>query len=261
MDFSGSRVVVTGASSGIGRAVASALASRGAEKVVVHYRKNLGGAEETAAEVAQFGCKAIVLKADITDADESVGFVNEAWQQLGFVTTWVNNAGADVLTGEAAEWNFDAKLRFLLETDVVGTIRLSRMVAERLTGQPSIELPPSITFIGWDQSSGGMEGDAGQMFGPVKAAVSAFAKSLAQTLSPRVRVNLVAPGWIRTAWGQSTSTYWNQRAASQSLMGRWGTPDDVARAVCFVADPANTFCTAQTITANGGWNRRPDHLT
>ena len=101
-----------------------------------------------------------------------------------------------------------------------------------------------------------MEGDAGQMFGPVKAAVMAFAASLAQTLAPKVRVNTVAPGWIQTKWGESASEYWDNRAKSQALMGRWGSPQDVAKAIMFASDPDNTFLTGQIVNVNGGWNRK-----
>ena len=115
-----------------------------------------------------------------------------------------------------------------------------------------------MTFIGWDQAIEGMEGDAGQMFGPVKAAVMAFAASLAQELAPDVRINTIAPGWIQTSWGEKASEYWDARAKTQSLMNRWGKPDDVARAVLYVSNPANSFINAQTINVSGGWNRVPN---
>ena len=123
--------------------------------------------------------------------------------------------------------------------------------------QQTSAFPPSIVFIGWDQAAVGMEGDAGQMFGPVKGAVMAFAACFAQSVAPEVRVNTIAPGWIQTSWGQSASEYWNHRAKSQSLMHRWGQPEDVAKGVVYVADPENTFLTGQTIDINGGWNRKP----
>jgi 3-oxoacyl-[acyl-carrier protein] reductase len=143
----------------------------------------------------------------------------------------------------------------LIDVDVLGTIDLSRLVADRLIEQSSAP-PPAMVFIGWDQASQGMEGDAGQMFGTVKAAITAFAASLAQTVAPHVRVNTVAPGWIKTSWGEASSDYWDHRAQSQSLMHRWGKPDDVAKAVLFAADPGNSFLNGQTIDLNGGWNRR-----
>ncbi|MFK8112655.1 MAG: SDR family NAD(P)-dependent oxidoreductase [Rubripirellula sp.] len=252
--FEGTSAVVTGASSGIGRAVAIALAEAGAAKILVHYRKNQAGAEETAEAIKQFGTDPILCSADIACGEARQQLVATAFEQLGTVETWVNNAGADVLTGEAASLDFQSKLEHLLSVDVVGTIDLSRLVAKRMLAIQQEEIP-SFTFVGWDQAPLGMEGDAGQMFGPVKAAVMAFANSFAQSLAPQIRVNTIAPGWIQTAWGDTTSEYWNGRARGQSLMNRWGKPEDIANAVVFAADPVNSFLTGQTITLNGGWNR------
>ena len=281
------RAVVTGASSGIGQAIAIQLAKRAApgigsgesgsegSRVLVHYRRNRTGAESTAEQIRLLGVAAEIVSADLRESSDRELLVSRAWEFLERPTTWVNNAGADVLTGEMQDKSFDEKLACLFETDVLGTIALSRSVAKRMRmdakrmrmdtkrmradvrqQQEGSELPPSITFIGWDQAPLGMEGDAGQMFGPTKAAVMAFANSLAQEVAPHIRVNTVAPGWIQTKWGESTSGYWDQRAREQSLMNRWGRPEDVASAVCFLADPANTFCSGQTINLNGGWNRR-----
>lgn len=253
--FRDTSAVVTGASSGIGQAIAVALARCGVSRLLVHYRQNEPGAQRTVAEAEAFGCEVSLLSGDLSLADDRQQLIDTAFGRLGPLQTWVNNAGADVLTGDAQSQSFEAKLNRLVEVDLVGTILLSRIVAERMSGLETV-YPPSIVFIGWDQAPGGMEGDAGQMFGPVKAAVMAFAASLAQAVAPKIRVNTIAPGWIQTAWGKSSSQYWTQRAEQQSLMQRWGSPDDVAKAVLYAADPKNTFLTGQTIDVNGGWNRR-----
>lgn len=259
--FAETKAVVTGGSSGIGQATCLALAAAGTRRMVIHYRSNHEGAERTATVVEQAGCQCDLVPADLANAADVDRLVDTSFASLGSIDTWVNNAGADVLTGQAATLDFDAKLARLLEVDLVGTIRLSRRLATKLISQQSAPAqratrPPSIVFIGWDQAPFGMEGDAGQLFGPVKAAVMAFAASLAQTLAPDVRVNTVAAGWIRTAWGQSASEDWNRRATGQALMRRWGTPEDVARAVLFASDPDNHFITGQTLEVNGGWDRR-----
>lgn len=253
--FSGTSAVVTGASSGIGATIATALAESGVGKLLIHYRSNSEGAAKTVAAAKERGCEATSLAADLSSPADVERLAEVAFDRLGPIQTWVNNAGVDVLTGPDASLDFDAKLERLLDVDVRGTIGLSRRVAARLASQPS-DRPPAMVFIGWDQAPLGMEGDAGQMFGPVKAAVMAFAASLAQSVAPTVRVNTVAPGWIRTSWGESTSDYWDRRAQGQSLMDRWGRPEDIARAVLYAADPDNTFLTGQTIAVNGGWNRR-----
>ena len=255
--FADTTAVVTGASSGIGQAIAVALARGGASRMLIHYRRNQSGAEQTADLIRQFGCEPTLFAADISEPHDAHRLVDHAWRELGPIQTWVNNAGADVLTGDAKDWDFETKLRRLLDVDVAGTVLLSRLVADRMREQGS-QSPPSMVFIGWDQASGGMEGDAGQLFAPVKAAVAAFAASLAQEHTSNIRVNTVAPGWIRTSWGESTSEYWDRRAKEQSLIGRWGTPEDVARAVMFVADPANSFIQGEMINVGGGRNRRFD---
>lgn len=255
--FANTTAVVTGASSGIGQATAVALAKAGAKRILVHYHRNADGANQTAEMIKAAGAEPVVHSADLSSATSRENLVHYAWQELGEIQTWVNNAGVDVLTGSAAELDFDAKVRLLMDVDVLGTIALSRLVTARLLQQSATADPPSMVFIGWDQAPDGMEGDAGQMFGPVKAAVMAYANSLAQSAAPNIRVNTVAPGWIQTKWGESTSDYWDQRAKDQSLMHRWGVPDDIAQAIVYLATPSNTFVTGQILQVNGGWNRQP----
>jgi 3-oxoacyl-[acyl-carrier protein] reductase len=106
--------------------------------------------------------------------------------------------------------------------------------------------------MGWDQAETGMESDSGQLFAAAKGAVMAFTKSLALTLAPEVRVNCLAPGWIKTAWGETASQTWQERAVRESPLERWGTPEDVARAARWLASPAADFLTGQIIRVNGG---------
>jgi 3-oxoacyl-[acyl-carrier protein] reductase len=110
----------------------------------------------------------------------------------------------------------------------------------------------SIVTMGWDQAETGMEGDSGALFGAAKGAVMAFSRSLAVSLAPRVRVNCVAPGWIKTAWGAGASDVWQERARREAPLGRWGTAEEVADACLFLASPGARFITGQTIRVNGG---------
>ena len=109
-----------------------------------------------------------------------------------------------------------------------------------------------ILTMGWDQADTGMAGDSGQLFGAVKGAVMAFTKSLALDLAPAVRVNCLAPGWIRTAWGEHASSAWQQRVLAETPAARWGTPDDVAQTARWLVSPAAQFITGQIIRINGG---------
>jgi 3-oxoacyl-[acyl-carrier protein] reductase len=97
-----------------------------------------------------------------------------------------------------------------------------------------------------------MSGDSGEMFAAVKGAVMAFSRSLAKSLAPQVRVNCLAPGWIRTSWGDQASAYWQRRAEREALLGRWGSPEDVAAMARFLCSPQASFITGQTVAINGG---------
>jgi 3-oxoacyl-[acyl-carrier protein] reductase len=246
--LSGQVAVVTGATGGIGRAMALELARSGAD-VVLHGHENVGSGERLADEIFASGRKAVFLPADLADAAARHHLADEAWQWGPPVDIWVNNAGADVLTGAAAHWTFEQKLAALWQVDVLATIDLSRAIGRRMKERGR----GVIINIGWDQAEQGMAGDSGEMFAAAKGAVMAFTRSLAQSLAPEVRVNCLAPGWIRTAWGERASEYWQERAARQSLCGRWGTPEDVARAAVFLASPAADFISGQTIAVNGGF--------
>lgn len=241
--------VVTGSARGIGRAIALSLADAGSH-VVVHANHSLAEANEVASLIQAGGRQAVVFRCDLTDAAALRRFVDEAFAWQSRVDVWVNNAGFDSLTGEAAQLPFDEKLERLWQTDVLGTIRCCRLAGAKMksTGRGQI------INIGWDQAWQGMEGDSGEMFAATKGAVMAFTKSCAKSLAPDVRVNCVAPGWIKTEWGeQHASEYWNQRATGESLRGRWGYPEDVAAAVRFLASASADFINGHILPVNGGF--------
>jgi 3-oxoacyl-[acyl-carrier protein] reductase len=253
-ELSGKTAVVTGSSSGIGRAIALELAAAGAD-VLVHGRANRAAAQQVAAEIVELGRASHVALRDLADADEQNALVDEAWNWRGGVDMWINNAGADVLTGDAAGWSFERKLQQLWRVDVTATVRLSRLIGQRMKQRAAGVGGDVILNMGWDQAEHGMAGDSGEMFAAVKGAIMACTKSLARSLAPQVRVNCIAPGWIKTAWGERTSEYWQRRARQESLLGRWGTPEDVARVARFLVSPAAEFITGQVVAVNGGFRR------
>lgn len=244
--LAGQWAVVTGSSSGIGRAIAIELAAAGAN-LIVHGHRRQAAAAQLAESFRENGTQAEAVSGDLSDPSLAAGFVQQCWQ-IAPIDIWINNAGADVLTGEASDWPFAQKLETLWRTDVEATIGLSRDVGQRMKQRAS----GVILNMGWDQAETGMEGDSGQMFAATKGAIMAFTRSLAKSLAPEVRVNCLAPGWIRTAWGETASDDWQQRATGESLLGRWGTPEDVARAARFLVSPEAEFITGHTLPVNGG---------
>jgi 3-oxoacyl-[acyl-carrier protein] reductase len=125
-ELSGKTAVVTGSTAGIGRAIALELASAGAA-LVVHGRR-AEAADEVAAEIRARGGDALVIMADLADPATHEPLVEQAWNWRDGIDIWVHNAGADVLTGDAAGWSFDEKLEVLWQVDVRAAVRLCRLV-------------------------------------------------------------------------------------------------------------------------------------
>ncbi len=246
-ELAGLNAVVTGSTSGIGRAIALQLAQGGAN-VLVHGRRSRDAAERTAQECRDLGVDAKVALTDLRDESGCAQLADAAWACFGGLDIWVNNAGADTLTGDAKTWSFERKLDELWRVDVRATMLLSRTVGERMKQRGR----GVILTMGWDQAETGMEGDSGQLFGAIKGAVMSFTKSLSRSLAPAVRVNCLAPGWIRTAWGEHASDAWQQRVLRETPLQRWGVPDDIAAAARWLVSPAAAFVTGQIVRVNGG---------
>ena len=240
--------VVTGASSGIGRAIALAFAGEGA-RVVVNYSRSAGRAEDVVREIRGLSGQAIAVQADIADPDAVAGLIETAGAEFGRIDVWVNNAGADILTGSGARLTDWQKLALLTDVDLKGTIQCSWAVADVMQRQGG----GVIINMSWDQAVHGYPGTNPQMFSAVKAGVLAFSKSLAKTVAPAVRVNVLAPGWIATAFATEVmeQEYYAERLAEIPLK-RFGTPEDVAAAAVFLASDESTYITGAVLNVGGG---------
>jgi 3-oxoacyl-[acyl-carrier protein] reductase len=246
-DLEGYRVAVLGSTSGIGRATALALASAGAD-VIVHGRSRTGPADEVVRAIRDMGRRSEFIPADLIDRDAGDRLAAEAWSLWDGLDSWLQIAGADTLTGSDSKLPFDDKLDRLWEVDVAATIRLCRDVGRRMTERGR----GSIVTMGWDQAETGMEGDSGELFAATKGAILAFTRSLALSLAPVVRVNALAPGWIKTSWGESASDAWQERVLRETPLRRWGTAEDVAQAAVFLVSERSAFLTGQVVRVNGG---------
>jgi 3-oxoacyl-[acyl-carrier protein] reductase len=239
---------VTGASSGIGRAIAETYAAEGAAVLLTH-RASPENARGVADAIAAHGGRALVRQADLATRDACERLVADAREQLGRIDVWVNNAGADVLTGEAAAWEWERKLDLLLAVDLKGTIACSYAIGDVMRHQTG---GGAIVNMSWDHVTTGMEGENPQLFAAVKGGVLAFSKSLARSLAPGVRVNVLCPGWIETSFGEQADPEFRRSIAESTPLGRWGRPHDVAGAALYLASPEAAFLTGQAINVNGG---------
>jgi 3-oxoacyl-[acyl-carrier protein] reductase len=244
----GVRAVVTGASSGIGAAIAEVFGREGAT-VLVTPRDSADGASDVAERIARAGGDAQVAQADLGTRAACETLVSQARERLGGLDVWVNNAGADVVTGEAAEWDWEHKLDLLLAVDLKGTLACSFAAGAVMREQAG---GGTIVNMSWDHVTAGMGGENPELFSAVKGGVLAFSKSLARGLAPRVRVNVLCPGWIETAFAREADRDFHRRVAESTPLARWGRPEDVAAAALWVASPEAAFVTGQAININGG---------
>jgi 3-oxoacyl-[acyl-carrier protein] reductase len=247
MRFQGKHAVVTGASGGIGRACALALAREGAD-VGVHYGRSREAADKVAGEIRALGRKAALLQADVSLDADVARLVDEAGRALGRLDVWMNIAGADILTGEGRRLSDREKLERVIAVDLRGSVLCSWAVAEVMLRQGS----GAIVNMSWDHDAAGTEGTVAEVFSATKGGVEAFSKNLALRVAPAVRVNVLAPGWIETAYGQGASAALKEKVAAGIPLRRWGTPEDVAGAALFLASDEASYVTGQTIRIDGG---------
>lgn len=240
-------VLVTGASSGIGRAIALRCARAGAH-LAVTYRKNQKGAEATAKEIRSLGRRVEVVRADISRGEEIEALVGRLKQSFDRVDVWINNAGADILTGEAGRRSRLEKLDLVLAVDLRGTILASWAAVDLMRVQGG----GVILNMAWDHVTLGMEGENPGLYSAAKGGIASFSKSLARDVAPEIRVNILAPGFIETSFGEGTNSKFRNKVIEMTPLRRWGTPDDVAAAAVFLASDDAAFLTGQMLAVNGG---------
>lgn len=247
LTLTGQAILVTGGSSGIGQAIALACARSGAD-VAITYRANRTGADETVNQITALGGRSVARALDLTSETDIGSLASWMRETFGRVDTWINNAGADILTGDAATLPPLQRLDLLLRVDLRGTILASWEAVTLMQTQGH----GSIINMSWDHVVSGMAGTNPQLFAAVKGGVLAFSKSLARSVAPEIRVNVIAPGWIETSFGEGVDDKVRQSVADSTPLKRWGTPDDVAGAAVYLASPAAGFLTGQTVMVGGG---------
>ncbi len=155
-------------------------------------------------------------------------------------------AGADILSPPLRQASYLERLDALYQVDLAGTVKTVQALL------PKLSYGGTIIVMGWDRASLGKAGEPGELYALAKGALTSWAKSLALTLSERATVYVVAPGWIRTRWGNSLTKEQQSRIASRTRLGRWQTPEDVAEVLVALIKFPRGLATGQVVYVNGG---------
>ncbi|MFV0625230.1 glucose 1-dehydrogenase [Sphingomonas sp. ac-8] len=243
--LNGKVAVVTGASKGIGAAIAKALADEGAS-VVVNYASSKAGADAVVEAIASAGGKAVAVQGDVAKAAEAQGLIETAVREFGRLDVLVNNSG--IYGFASIEELSEDQYRQQFDVNVLGVLLTTQAAAKHLgEGASVINISSAITHIHTPNAA---------VYAGTKGAVNAITGVLANELAPRkIRVNAVSPGYVTTEGTHTAGIAGSDLEAgivAQTPLGRAGEPDDIARVVAFLASDDAGWLTGEVITASGG---------
>jgi len=252
-DFEGSVIVVTGASTGLGRAICIEVASRGAAAVVINYSSNKTEAEVTAGKVEALGARPLTVKADVGNTVECEEIVSLA-RSLGRIDALFNNAGVTTFSEDHGDLSAVSMEDFMniYRVNVAGAYQMIR------AARPLLEAAPKTAAIVNTSSLAGVAGIGSSLpYACSKGALVTMTLSLARSLAPKIRVNAVCPGFIDTPWyskGMTEEEIERKRKgiASRSPLQVVSSAADIAASAVFLASPAARHITGETLLVDAG---------
>jgi 3-oxoacyl-[acyl-carrier protein] reductase len=242
--FEGKSVLITGASRGIGRAIALRMAEEGAN-VAIHYRRERLRAEQVALEIEAKGCRAALFAADVRDDAAVRAMAGHAVQTFGAIDVWVNNAGVEY--EEPLEAISEAHWDETFAINVKGLFYCCRAIAPHMLARERgaiVNIASRFGFLGDPYSL---------PYGASKAAVINLTKALAKHYAPHIRVNCVAPAYTETDLMAHVTPEYIARFHSNTPLKRVARPEDTAAAVAFLASDDAAFTTGATLQVDGGY--------
>jgi 3-oxoacyl-[acyl-carrier protein] reductase len=244
MSLAGKTAVVTGASRGIGRAIAEELARRGA-KVVVNYAKDEAGAQAAVEAIKAAGGEACARQADVSDYKAAEGLIKAAIETYGGLDILINNAGTTrdmvIMMMPEADWDI------VIQTNLKSAFNCSKAAVKSMLRKRAGRII-NITSVS------GIAGNGGQTnYSASKAGLIGLTRALAREVGARsITVNAVAPGFVPTALTNDLPAELKDASLKQIPLGRWGTVEDVAHAVAFLASDEAGYITGQVLSVDGG---------
>lgn len=240
----GKVALVTGASRGIGRAIALELSKNGVS-IVINYRKDKEGAEETLRIINENGGYAKLFRADVSSYDEAENMLKEINANFGRIDILVNNAGISKV-GLFMDMN-EADFKNIIDTNLIGTINCSHAAIKYMLNKKSGAI------INISSMWGNVGASCEVVYSASKGAINAFTKALARELGPsNIRVNAIAPGVINTEMNNWLSDEEKDELKEEISLMKFGEGYDVGKLVAFLASEDSRFMTAQIITLDGG---------
>ncbi len=243
MDFTGQFAVVTGGARGIGKAIAEALARKGVNLVIADI--SLEQAKDTSAEIESLGIKTMAVKLDVSKSDEVSKIFEDISKECGRIDILVNNAGVtrDSLILRMKEEDWDTVMNINLKSVFLCSKEAIKVMAKQRYGR-IINIASVVAFMG----------NPGQAnYSASKAGIVGLTKTTAKEYASRgITANAVAPGFITTAMTDALTENVKEEMKRAIPLGRFGTPEDVANAVVFLASPEAGYITGQVIHVNGG---------